>query len=135
MECSERVEASVSLQPSNRQHLQAEKVQAEQLLLEMLQLRSKLVETTAMFCDHHIHYDRDSSDIQMRYIKLHSELDHVRRKMATLSSEKVLALSVREAIEHTVASLLSGCATSGMDIGRHGGSSTDGTIIIMFSSF
>ena len=39
---------------------------------------------------------------------------------------QVLALSVREAIEQTVLSLVSGHATSGMDVGVQGGHSTDG---------
>lgn len=39
---------------------------------------------------------------------------------------KVLALSVREAIEHTMTSLVNGHVTSGMDVGLQGGHSTDG---------
>ena len=39
---------------------------------------------------------------------------------------QVLALSVREAMEQTVASLRAGHVTAGMDIGIHGGHSTDG---------
>ena len=39
---------------------------------------------------------------------------------------QVLALSVREALEQTLATLHSGTATTGMDIGLQGGHSTDG---------
>ena len=38
----------------------------------------------------------------------------------------MLALSVREAMEQAVVCLQSGHVTAGMDIGMHGGHSTDG---------
>ena len=39
---------------------------------------------------------------------------------------QVLALSVREALQQTLVSLRAGQSTTGMDVGLHGGHSTDG---------
>lgn len=43
----------------------------------------------------------------------------------------MLALSVREAFEQTMLCLMSGQATSGMDVGLQGGHSTDGMYVIV----
>ena len=44
----------------------------------------------------------------------------------------MLALSVREAMEQAVASLRTGHVTVGMDVGMHGGHSTDGKTVWLY---
>lgn len=46
--------------------------------------------------------------------------------LTACAAVQVLALSVREALEQTLATLQAGHATTGMDTGLQGGHSTDG---------
>jgi len=69
--------------------LESENEFARRDLFEFLQLRSKLVEAASHTSSLQSVYNTESSELQMRYIKLHSELDHQRRQMASLTSQKV----------------------------------------------
>ena len=117
-----------------------QKTEAEQQLLKLLKLRS-ILEGGAT--NDELTGPNEVSEMQIKYVHLHTELDHLRKKSSTLSSEKVcplsccavvlyvcsiqvLTLSVREAFEQTLAYLVSGQATSGLDVGLQGGHSTDG---------
>ena len=73
--------------------------------------------------------DQEASALQQAYIKLHSQLAAHRAKSADLSRKKVLALSVREALEQTMFSLQRGRSTTGIDRGLEGGHSTDGEML------
>lgn len=70
------------------QRLQKEQAEAENVLLEMLQLRSML-EGTLSFSDEKNQDEVEVWEVQSRYIQLHSELCQLRSKSAALSSEKV----------------------------------------------
>ncbi len=85
---------SPSLSPSNARHLEVENMRAKEVLYNMLHLRSKLVEAASHSSSSQTTYNKESSELQMEYIKLHSELDHARRQMASLTSNKVSLRSI-----------------------------------------
>lgn len=63
---------------------QQEKFEAEQQLLKLLKVRSVLEGA-----DGHLACETEGSEMQVKYVQLHAELDQYREKSAALSSEKV----------------------------------------------
>lgn len=95
-------------------------------LMETLELRGAIERILAL--RHTSHSSKGAGqwvELQKRYIEAHGELTQLRQLSAELSKKKVLALSVREALDQTLESLRSGRITTGIDVGLHGGHSTD----------
>lgn len=86
MEFNKRLGSSISQSLGER--FQKEKIEAEQTLLQMLQLRSVLEGAVTLSDEDKVH-QVEGWDMQIKYVSLHVELGELRKRSAALSSEKV----------------------------------------------
>ena len=86
MEFNERLGSSVPQLFGEK--LQREKAGAEEVLLNMLELRSTL-EGSVVLCDEAEAKTAQEWKLQMKYIRLHDDLAKLRQRSSTMSSEKV----------------------------------------------
>jgi len=122
MELSQKLSMPVSEELEKR--FREEKKAGQALLIQTLELRGALEKVLSLE-DDPAPSEVEEVSLQRRYVEIHRELVLLRERSAALSNKKVLALSVREALEQTLDTLRSGNATTGMDVGLQGGHSTD----------
>lgn len=122
---------SLPLSSEREEQFRTEQRMAESTLLQTLQLRGALEAALCLLNSLENGTEGGRGDgedfhLQERYVEKHHELEKLREMRSELSKKKVLALSVREALQQTLLALRSGKITTGMDVGLRGGHSTDG---------
>jgi hypothetical protein len=110
----------------NLDKLQADKKLAESHLTTSVEMKSVVLSLTGQSVEDHLQpVSGDLPELTRRYLGLQERLREARASANHWSRKKVLALSVREAMEQAVTSLQAGHVTAGMDISMHGRRSTD----------